>query len=580
MNDSLQAHQDILIIDDTPDNLSILSQMLKKRGYIVRTAISGKLALSSIHAAPPALILLDIMLPDIDGYAICRQLQEHEHTKNIPVIFLSGLHEPEHKIQAFESGGVDYITKPFRVEEVGARVETHLTIRRLHRQIQKKNALLHEQNVRFQILEEASFEGIIIHDGVRVLEVNQRFEEMFGYRRTEIVGKPPLNFIAPAFRENMIQRIESRDEASYQVEGMLRDGTAFPVEVQSRTMPYQGQEVLVATIRDLRKQRQLEQENHALRTGMQERYRFGEIIGKSRSMLHLYELIAQAAATEYGVIVYGESGTGKELVARTIHAMSSRRQQMFVPVNCGAITETLFEREFFGHRKGAFTGADHDKPGFFDASRRGTLFLDEVGELSSLMQVKLLRALESGGFTPVGDTEVKHTDARLIAATNRNPQELLQNGLFREDFFYRIHVIAITISPLRERREDIPLLIEHILKEESPGRPTPKLSGSIIEHLTNYDWPGNVRQLQNTLQHYLTTGELLVQGQRLQDISPPGFDREVPEVFSLSDALSQVERQIITQVLSQHRGNRTATASHLGITRRALYNKLEKYSIN
>ena len=579
MKELSRSQHDILIIDDTPDNLSILSQMLKKRGYVVRTAISGKLALNSIHAAPPDLILLDIMLPDIDGYTICRQLQGYDHTKNIPIIFLSGLHEPEHKIKAFESGGVDYITKPFQVAEVGARVETHLTIRSLHQQIQKKNALLHEQNVRFQILEEASFEGIVIHDGQRVLEVNQRFEDMFGSRRIEIVGKPLLNFVAPVFQEDVTRRIKSQDETPYRVEGMKRDGTLFPIEIQSRMMPYQEQDVRVAAIRDLSRQHQLEQENRALKAVMQDRYRFGRIIGKSPAMLHLYELIAQAAATGYGVIVYGESGTGKELVARTIHDMSERRNRAFVPVNCGAITETLFEREFFGHRKGSFTGADRDKPGFFDASHKGTLFLDEVGELSPAMQVKLLRVLESGGFTPVGDTAVKHTDARLIAATNRKPHDLLQQGIFREDFFYRIHVIAITIPPLRERREDIPLLIEHILREESSGRSTPKLSGSMIDHLANYDWPGNVRQLQNTLQHYLITDELMVQGQHLQDVRALELE-QVPDTFSLSEALDLVEKRIITQVLSQHDGNKTATASHLGITRRALYNKLEKYQIH
>ncbi len=579
MRDSSRQQHDILIVDDAPDNLSLLSQMLKQRGYVVRTAISGKLALNSIHAVPPDLILLDIMLPDIDGYTICRRLHEHDHTKDIPIIFLSGLHDSEYKVKAFESGGVDYITKPFQVSEVGARVETHLTIRNLHQQIQRKNALLHEQNVRFQILEEASFEGIVIHDGQRILEVNQRFEDLFGYRRTDIVGKLPLNFVAPAFHQEVSRRMTSRDEAPYRIEGLKRDGTLFPAEVQSRMMPYQGQDVQVATIRDLSRQHQLEQENRALKTGMQDRYRFGRIIGKSQTMLHLYELIAQAAATDYGVIIYGESGTGKELVARTIHDMSGRVKQAFVPVNCGAIAETLFEREFFGHKKGAFTGADRDTPGFFDASHKGTLFLDEVGELSPLVQVKLLRVLEGGGFTPVGDTAVKHVDVRLVAATNRDPQELLQQGIFREDFFYRIHVIAIIIPPLRERREDIPLLIEHILREESSGRSTPKLSGNMIEHLVNYDWPGNVRQLQNTLQHYLTTGELMIQGQRVRDVKPRGIEHNIPDSLSLSKALAQVEKRIIVKALSRHRGNKTATALHLGITRRALYNKLEKYQI-
>ena len=572
---SMKQHE-ILIVDDTPENITLLSQLFKKRGYAVQTAATGELALQSIRTIPPDLVLLDIMMPDMDGYEICRQLKADTQTREIPVIFLSALIDSQYKVKAFESGGIDYITKPFQTEEVIVRVQTHLTIQELYQHIRKQNVLLREQNVRFRTLEEASFEGIIVHNELRILEANRRFEEIFGYRRSEIVGKSPLYFIAPSFHDVTVKRIRSKDETPYQVDGVRKDGTRFLLEVQSRSMPHQGREVRVVAIRDLSHQNQLEQENRALKATMKERYRFGKIIGKSKVMQTSYELITKAAATQYGVIIYGESGTGKELVARTIHHLSDREEHAFVPVNCGAVTETLFEREFFGHRKGAFTGAVRDTPGFFDAARGGTLFLDEIGELSPVMQVKLLRVLDTGGYTPVGDTKVKQADVRIIAATNQNLEASLQQGTVREDFFYRIHVIAITIPPLRDRREDIPLLIDHIMQQENSDQSLPTLPLSVIDRLSQERWPGNVRQLQNTLQHYLTTGELVVQGSRLIQV---GEEDNFPEGLGLSEAMAQFEKRIILQALERNGGNKTATAAMLRITRRGLYKKLKKYGI-
>ena len=231
---------------------------------------------------------------------------------------------------------------------------------------------------------------------------------------------------------------------------------------------------------------------------------------------------------------------------------------------------------FFGHRKGAFTGADRNTPGFLDAARGGTLFLDEVAELSAAMQVKLLRVLDNREYTPLGDTAVKEADVRIIAATNRNLEALIQQGIIREDFFYRIHVIAITVPPLRERREDIPLLIEHIIWQESPDNQPHPLPIHLIDRLSQENWPGNVRQLQNTLQHYLTTGEFLLQGRHLSNEPEPEFS----ETSGLFDAIDQFEKQMIVRALERNHGNRTATARMLRITRRTLYKKLGKYQIS
>lgn len=566
---------DILVVDDNPANLRLLVNLLSKVGYYVRPTRDGQAALVSARMNPPDLIMLDIMMPDPDGYAVCSLLKADERTRDIPVIFVSALNEVFDKLKAFAVGGVDYITKPFHEEEVLVRVSTHLTLQRLQKQLKEQNALLQEQNTRFRTLEEATFEGIVIHDERRILEVNRRSEEMFDYQRSEMINQELLRFIVPEFHERVQEYFRSEDETSHRIEGLRKDRTVFPLEIQSRTMPFQGRDVRVSVIRDLSRQQQLEQENLTLKATIQDRYRFGEIIGKSPVMQKTYELIVNAAATEYGVLISGESGTGKELVARTIHKLSRRQHRTFVPVNCGAITESLFEREFFGHRKGAFTGADRNAPGFLDAACGGTLFLDEVAELSPAMQVKLLRVLENGEYIALGDTIVKHADVRIIAATNRNLEALLQEGLVREDFFYRIHVIAIQVPPLRERREDIPLLIEHLLRQESFEHPSHQIPISVMERFFQENWPGNVRQLQNTLQHYLTTGEFITQGRRFSENGPA-----LSETTGLFDAVDQFEKQMIVQALARNRGNRTAAARMLKITRRALYTKLQKYHIH
>ena len=253
---------------------------------------------------------------------------------------------------------------------------------------------------------------------------------------------------------------------------------------------------------------QLRRENIQLRSAIEDRARFGEIVGKSPVMQAVYAQIVTAAAVEANVLISGESGTGKELAARTIHQISHRKTQEFVAVNCGAIPENLFEREFFGHRKGAFTGAEKDTPGFFDRAHKGTLFLDEVGELPLAMQVKLLRVIETGEYTPVGDNRSRQVDVRLIAATNKNLETLVKQGAMRDDFFYRIYVLAITMPPLRDHREDIPLLIEHFLQQHGEGEPPPTIPERIIDTLSQREWPGNVRELYNVLQRYLQDDRL------------------------------------------------------------------------
>jgi transcriptional regulator with PAS, ATPase and Fis domain len=345
----------------------------------------------------------------------------------------------------------------------------------------------------------------------------------------------------------------------------------------------------VAAVRDLSRQKameiereQLQRENLTLKTTIRDRYKFGNIIGKSLVMQQVYEAIVQAAACDDAVIIYGESGTGKELAAQTIHRLSARHDRAFIPVNCGAIVETLFEREFFGHCKGAFTGADATQPGYFEAAHQGSLFLDEVGELPPFMQVKLLRALEYGEYTPVGSTTSQKADVRIITATNKNLDDLRNNGLLREDFFYRIHIIPIRIPPLRERKEDIPLLVEHFLNQYSQDSHHVHLPVQIFQAFYDHEWSGNVRELQNTLKRYLATKRL--------DFIGSGHDRPSengvlsgPEIFSedlqLNEALEAFEKHVLTCTLNQYQWNKTKAATHLGISRQSLLRRIEKYEL-
>jgi len=336
----------------------------------------------------------------------------------------------------------------------------------------------------------------------------------------------------------------------------------------------------------------LRKENIRLRSDIKDRFRFGGIIGKSPAMQEIYELILKAATTDASVIIYGESGTGKELVAREIHNMGDRKNDNFVPVNCSAIPENLLESEFFGYKKGAFTGANMDKKGYLDMAHEGTLFLDELGEISLNFQVKLLRVLEDGSYTPLGSQKAQISDARVVAATNRDLQEAIRKGLMREDFFYRIHIIPIQLPPLRDRQEDIPLLIEHFLKTHSQHAQAPSIPGNMLEALMSHDWPGNVRELQNVLHRYYTLGKIdfltpfpttsVISGNRLLDQKTPNQEITGPrqgQDQNHQSIMETTEKNLIIKALELHQWNRKKAAAHTGIPLRSFYRKLKQYNI-
>jgi len=550
MSQPATNQSNILIVDDVPQNLLVLKHILKKQGHTVRTALNGELALKTVQILPPDLILLDIIMPDMRGDEVCRHIKADEKTRDIPVIFITSLSDMEDKIKGFEVGGVDYITKPFQTEEVLARVETHLTIRQLQQQLQ-------QENKRFHRLSEATFEGILIHEQGTIVEANRALETLTGYNRPELIGKNVFDLLTLESRELVAEQVQPLTEQPYEVRGLRKDGSSVSLEIQAKAIKYQGRDLNVFAMRDITWRRQLEQENLSLKASLSDRDHFGELVGKSPAMQKLYERIVNAAASDDTIIIYGETGTGKELVARTIFELSEQHTKSFVAVNCGAIQESLFEPQFFGYRKGAFTGADRDTSGYFEKAQNGTLFLDEVGELTLMMQAKLLRVLQDGEYTPVGATISRIADVRIIAATNRELRKLVQEGKIREDFFHRLHVIAFDLPPLRWHKEDIPLLITHFLTQRASSDDTPPtIPVEIVEQFLAYDWPGNVRELFNELRRYLATGELELSG-----VHPTRSDENSRVVIeadgrTFSEVIEGVEKHLIASALAQHHGNK------------------------
>ncbi len=571
-----EGHYDILVVDDTPQNLTILTRILKKQGYRVRPAINGQVALKAVNSAIPDLILLDIMMPDIDGYEVCKRLKGDPQTRDIPVIFVSAKMEIPDKVKGFELGAVDYITKPFQADDVLARVRTHLIIRTLQQQLQDENA-------RFRGLAEATFEGLLLHDQGLIVDINCALETLTGYSRDELVGQHFFRLLSQDFQTLVEQHALTQGDVvhPYKVRGLTKTGQSLVLEIQEKSLVYQGRRLNVLALRDLTRREELEHENLTLKASLSDRDHFGKLVGHSALMQKVYERMAQAAASQETIIIYGETGTGKELAARTVFELSSHHTNDFVTVNCGALPEALFESHFFGHRKGAFTGADQNAEGYFDLAQGGTLFLDEVGELTPLMQVKLLRVLQDGEYRPVGGTSRRKADVRIVAATNKELRKLVQEGKIREDFFHRLHVIALDMPPLRWHKEDIPLLVSHFLKQRSPeGTPLPSIPVSIMERFMAYDWPGNIRELFNEIRRYLTTGELELQTALLPETSQPPSNFIVRSTGSTyPEIIEEVERWLLAKTLAQYDGNRVKTAEVLDIPLRSLHRKIKKYQL-
>jgi len=525
-----QPHKStILLVDDNPTNLQLLFGTLKGLGHKLLVAKSGEDALKVAQWALPDLILLDILMSGIDGFETCRQLKENADTREIAIIFLSALDDTNDKIKGLSMGAVDYIAKPFQAEEVIARVETHLTIARLRNELAERNRQLESAN---QPILNSVGDGIYGLDlNGDITFANPAATRLTGYSQEALIGHSihelhlyarwdgsPYHFIESGIYQTLKQGVAKQSDSdvfwrqsgdhfavSWTCTPIKRGGEiqgavlAFRDVTQRKRQEHALRDALaeVETLRD-----RLQAENAYLQAEVKNEGRFDSIVGESPALQTVLDQIDQVAPTNSSVLIIGESGTGKEAMARAIHDLSARRDRPLIKVNCGAITPTLIESELFGHEKGAFTGATKQRQGHFELADGGTIFLDEVGELPLDAQVKLLRVLQEHEISRLGSESAIIVDVRVIAATNRDLVEMVEEGSFRMDLFYRLNVFPLTVPPLRDRREDIPLLVNKFLADQAraQGRTFTRVSKDGMELLMAYQWPGNIRELQNVIE--------------------------------------------------------------------------------
>jgi DNA-binding NtrC family response regulator len=451
----------ILIIDDEKSLLDLLSVVFKKEGYAVKSALSAAAGFEILAKEAVDLVVTDIKMPGADGMDVLRYAREN--LPDLPVILITAYGSIAQAVEALKAGALDYVVKPFDVEELKI-----------------------------------------------------------------IVGR----------------------------------GLAS---------------------------RRLKQENILLKRDLKDRYSFEQMIGKSRPMQEIYILIEKVASTDSTVLITGDSGTGKEMAARAIHLQGARRDHAFVSINCAALPENLLESELFGHVRGSFTGAVSDKKGMFELAQRGTLFLDEVGEMSPWTQVKLLRALQERKVRRVGGADEIPVDVRIIAATNQDLKKRIQEGKFREELFYRLNVISIDMPPLRKRVEDIPILIAHFLQKycDKMGKRPKRFTPDVVGLLEGYAWPGNIRELENVIERIVAiedretvTAACLPQ----EIVSPQKKKLETQELFApgfnLTRHLDEITKKYIQEALSVTGGSLQKAAPLLGLSYRTIRYLIGKYDLN
>ncbi len=433
----------------------------------------------------------------------------------------------------------------------------------------------------YRVIFDSLNEGVFVVDSEwRITFFNKAAERITGVKREEALGRPCCEVFRASICETACALRQTCTTGRPMINKVIyilnSRGERVPISISTGVFKNPQGRIVggVETFRDLRL-------THALRKQAEATYQFADIVGRSPSLRQIFDILPQIAQGDSTVLIQGESGTGKELFARAVHQLSQRRHRRFVAVNCAALPETLLESELFGYKAGAFTDARQDKPGRFAVAEGGTLFLDEIGDISLGMQTRLLRVLQERTYEPLGANESVRADVRIVAATHRDLMTLVREGRFREDLFYRIHVVVLRLPPLRERREDIPVLVEHFIEKYNrlQGKEVVGVSEEVLGRLMEYDYPGNVRELENIIEHafVLCRGGLIELVHLPSYLRGPGTGRGVPVGIGMT--LEAMERRLITEALGRHRGNRTAAARELGIHPSTLFRKLKRLKI-
>lgn len=579
----------ILCIDDDKVILDLVKRYFEVKDFTVLTAENGQVGLELFYKHTPDIFIVDLDMPVIDGFQVLTKVRKKR--PNVPIIIISGEGQKEDVIRALNLGAWYYITKPLSdfsflnhaISESFKRQEI-IKLNELY-----KNSL--EQNLG-SIIEH--FPGFVFtcDTNLSIIYANSFLKKHIG---RELEGQYCHNIVLD---EKLCSEIFSNHsliagnplcmEIKNSIDGKWYDLCVLPTpNLYNDTLEYQ---VVMLDISEKMQQLHeagqqtnlLREKNKRLLVSISDRHNFGEIIGKSAPMQEVYTSILNASESEASVILFGESGTGKDIVARSIHNHSNRKDGPFITVNCGAIPENLIESEFFGYKRGAFSDATMDKYGHLELADGGTLFLDEVGDIPLNMQVKLLRALEGGGFTPLGGTEIKFPNIRIISATNKNLIERIKIGFMRQDFYYRINIIPIQLPPLRHRRGDIRSLLDHFFEKYDPDAKV-TLPSEVRKFLLNYYWPGNVREMQNTVQRITTLGKFDFLGEIPEYYNTMNEPDRVLDYYehesSLTAMVEKAEKQIILVSLESNNWHQGKSSASLQIDRKTLYRKMKQYSI-
>lgn len=446
----------------------------------------------------------------------------------------------------------------------------------------KLHSKLYKDNARLMAILQSITDGVLTIDKEwRVTSFNPAAEKITGFKAEDVIGKHCYKVLQSKtckedcpLRKTMKTNISVYD---YELEIINARGETIPISVNTALLIDEANRIIggVETFRDLSIYKHLREE-------LNEKYNFGNIIGKDKKMREIYSFLKTISVTDTTVLIRGETGTGKELVARAIHHNSPRKHKPFIKVDCTALPETLLESELFGYKKGAFTDARADKPGKFELADGGTIFLDEIGDLPPSIQSKLLRVLEEHAFEPLGAVKTVRVDVRVVAATNRDLQEAIKQGRFREDLYYRLNVVPITIPPLREKPEDIPLLIDHFIEAfgKKFGKTVTGVSQDAIDMLVDYAWPGNVRQLEHAIEHaFIHCRGRTIQTKHLPEEIKQKQRVLVDRIFDKGAPIKEIEKEVILEALKRSNWNKERAARALKISYVTLWRKMKKFDI-